>query len=82
MKLIKNYKNFFLQVIVFANLTLNLNAETKDPFTPDSLNIFGGTAYNNFEVARGIGLSLNYSSFQHITQPRGDQQNLIVLTQL
>lgn len=74
MNLIKMLKNFFLSLIVFSNFTLILNAQTRDALIPDSLNIFGGTAYNNFEVASGIGLSTNYNSFQHITQPTGDQQ--------
>ena len=74
MKFIKQLKTFFLSLIIFANLTVILNAQTKDPIIPDSLKIFGGTAYNNFEVASGIGLSTNYGSFQHITQPTGDQQ--------
>lgn len=74
MNLIKMLKNFFLSLIVFSNFTLILNAQTRDALIPNSLNIFGGTAYNNFEVASGIGLSTNYSSFQHITQPTGDQQ--------
>lgn len=67
-------KNFFLSLIVFSNFTLILNAQTRDALIPNNLNIFGGTAYNNFEVASGIGLSTNYNSFQHITQPTGDQQ--------
>lgn len=74
MNLIKILKNFFLSLIVFSNFTLILNAQTRDALIPNNLNIFGGTAYNNFEVASGIGLSTNYSSFQHITQPTGDQQ--------
>ena len=74
MNLIKILKNFFLSLIVFSNFTSILNAQTRDALIPNSLNIFGGTAYNNFEVASGIGLSTNYSSFQHITQPTGDQQ--------
>ena len=74
MNLIKILKNFFLSLIVFSNFTLILNAQTRDALIPNNLNIFGGTAYNNFEVASGIGLSTNYNSFQHITQPTGDQQ--------
>ena len=74
MNLIKILKNFFLSLIVFSNFTSILNAQTRDALIPNSLNIFGGTAYNNFEVASGIGLSTNYGSFQHITQPTGDQQ--------
>ena len=74
MKLMKQLKNFFLSLIVFTNFTVILYAEAKDPIIPDTLNIFGGTAYNNFEVASGIGLSTNYETFQHITQPTGDQQ--------
>ena len=74
MNLIKMLKNFFLSLIVFSNFTLILNAQTRDALIPNNLNIFGGTAYNNFEVASGIGLSTNYSSYQHITQPTGDQQ--------
>lgn len=74
MNLIKMLKNFFLSLIVFSNFTLILNAQTRDALIPNNLNIFGGTAYNNFEVASGIGLSTNYGSFQHITQPTGDQQ--------
>ena len=74
MNLIKILKNFFLSLIVFSNFTSILNAQTRDALIPNSLNIFGGTAYNNFEVASGIGLSTNYNSFQHITQPTGDQQ--------
>lgn len=74
MNLIKMLKNFFLSLIVFSNFTLILNAQTRDALIPNNLNIFGGTAYNNFEVASGIGLSTNYNSFQHITQPTGDQQ--------
>lgn len=74
MNLIKILKYFFLSLIVFSNFTSILNAQTRDALIPNSLNIFGGTAYNNFEVASGIGLSTNYNSFQHITQPTGDQQ--------
>ena len=74
MKLIKQLKNFFLSLIFFSIFTSFLHAQTKDPITPDTLSIFGGTAYNNFKVSNGIGLSVNYSSFQHITQPTGDQQ--------
>jgi hypothetical protein len=81
MKFIKKLKNFFLSLKVFLNFTLILNAQSKSSLITDSLNIFGGTAYNNFEVASGIGLSTNYGSFQHITQPTGDQQNLTVLVQ-
>ena len=74
MKLIKKSKIFFLSLIFFTIFAPFLNAQTKDPVTPDALSIFGGTAYNNFKVSSGIGLSTNYSSFQHITQPTGDQQ--------
>ena len=74
MKLIKQLKNFFLSLIFFTIFTSFLHAQTKDPITPDTLSIFGGTAYNNFKVSSGIGLSTNYQSFQHITQPTGDQQ--------
>ena len=74
MKLIKQLKTFFLSLIFFTIFTSFLHAQTKDPVTLDTLSIFGGTAYNNFEVSSGIGLSTNYSSFQHITQPTGDQQ--------
>ena len=74
MKLIKKLKIFFLSLIFFTIFTSFLHAETKDPATPDTLSIFGGTAYNNFEVSSGIGLSTNYNTFQHITQPTGDQQ--------
>ncbi len=74
MKLIKQLKAFFLSLIFFTIFTSFLHAQTKDPATPDTLSIFGGTAYNNFKVSSGIGLSTNYSSFQHITQPTGDQQ--------
>ena len=74
MKLIKQLKNFFLSLIFFTIFTSFLHAQTKDPVTPDTLSIFGGTAYNNFKVSSGIGLSTNYGSFQHITQPTGDQQ--------
>ena len=74
MKLIKQLKNFFLSLIFFSIFTSFLHAQTKDPITPDTLSIFGGTAYNNFKVSNGIGLSVNHSSFQHITQPTGDQQ--------
>lgn len=74
MNLIKILKYFFLSLIVFSNFTSILNAQTRDALIPNNLNIFGGTAYNNFEVASGIGLSTNYNSFQHITQPTGDQQ--------
>jgi hypothetical protein len=74
MKLIKQLKNFFLSLIFFSIFTSFLHAQTKDPITPDTLSIFGGTAYNNFKVSSGIGLSINHSSFQHITQPTGDQQ--------
>jgi hypothetical protein len=74
MKLIKKSKIFFLSLIFFTIFAPFLNAQTKDPVTPDTLSIFGGTAYNNFKVSSGIGLSTNYSSFQHITQPTGDQQ--------
>jgi len=74
MKLIKQLKAFFLSLIFFTIFTSFLHAQTKDPATPDTLNIFGGTAYNNFKVSSGIGLSTNYVTFQHITQPTGDQQ--------
>jgi len=74
MKLIKQLKAFFLSLIFFTIFTSFLHAQTKDPITPDTLSIFGGTAYNNFEVSSGIGLSTNYNTFQHITQPTGDQQ--------
>jgi hypothetical protein len=74
MKLIKKSKIFFLSLIFFTIFAPFLNAQTKDPVTPDTLSIFGGTAYNNFKVSSGIGLSTNYISFQHITQPTGDQQ--------
>jgi len=74
MKLIKQLKTFFLSLIFFTIFTSFLHAQTKDPITPDTLSIFGGTAYNNFKVSSGIGLSTNYGSFQHITQPTGDQQ--------
>jgi len=74
MKLTKKLKNFFLSLIFFTIFTSFLHAQTKDPVTPDTLSIFGGAAYNNFKVSSGIGLSTNYSSFQHITQPTGDQQ--------
>jgi len=74
MKQIKQLKNFFLSLVFFTIFTSFLHAQTKDPITPDTLSIFGGTAYNNFEVSSGIGLSVNHSSFQHITQPTGDQQ--------
>ena len=74
MKLIKQLKIFFLSLIFFSIFTSFLHAQTKDPITPDTLSIFGGTAYNNFKVSSGIGLSVNHSSFQHITQPTGDQQ--------
>jgi len=74
MKLIRRLKTFFLSLVFFTIFTSFLHAQTKDPITPDTLSIFGGTAYNNFEVSSGIGLSVNHSSFQHITQPTGDQQ--------
>ena len=74
MKLIKQLKNFFLSLIFFTLFASFLHAQTKDPATPDTLSIFGGAAYNNFKVSSGIGLSVNHSSFQHITQPTGDQQ--------
>ena len=74
MKYIKQVKNFFLSLIFFTIFTSFLHAQTKDPITPDTLSIFGGTAYNNFKVSSGIGLSTNYNTFQHITQPTGDQQ--------
>jgi len=74
MKLIEQLKIFFISLIFFTIFTSFLHAQSKDPITPDTLSIFGGTAYNNFEVSSGIGLSTNYSSFQHITQPTGDQQ--------
>ena len=74
MKLIRRLKTFFLSLVFFTIFTSFLHAQTKDPITPDTLSIFGGTAYNNFEVSSGIGLSTNYGSFQHITQPTGDQQ--------
>jgi hypothetical protein len=74
MKLIKQLKAFFLSLIFFTIFTSFLHAQTKDPATPDTLSIFGGTAYNNFKVSSGIGLSINYGTFQHITQPTGDQQ--------
>ena len=74
MKLIKQLKTFFLSLIFFTIFTSFLHAQTKDPVTLDTLSICGGTAYNNFEVSSGIGLSTNYSSYQHITQPTGDQQ--------
>jgi hypothetical protein len=74
MKLIRRLKTFFLSLVFFTIFTSFLHAQTKDPITPDTLSIFGGTAYNNFKVSSGIGLSTNYGSFQHITQPTGDQQ--------
>jgi hypothetical protein len=74
MKLIKQLKIFFLSLIFFTIFTSFLHAQSKDPITPDTLSIFGGTAYNNFEVSSGIGLSTNYNTFSHITQPTGDQQ--------
>ena len=74
MKLIKQLKNFFLSLIFFSIFTSFLHAQTKDPITPDTLSIFGGTAYNNFKVSSGIGLATNYGTVQHITQPTGDQQ--------
>jgi hypothetical protein len=74
MKIIKQLKTFFLSLIFFTIFTSFLHAQTKDPITPDTLSIFGGTAYNNFKVSSGIGLSVNHVSFQHITQPTGDQQ--------
>jgi hypothetical protein len=74
MKLIRRLKTFFLSLVFFTIFTSFLHAQTKDPITPDTLSIFGGAAYNNFKVSSGIGLSTNYSSFQHITQPTGDQQ--------
>jgi hypothetical protein len=74
MKFIKAVKKFFLSLIFFTIFTSFLHAQTKDPIIPDTLSIFGGAAYNNFKVSSGIGLSTNYSSFQHITQPTGDQQ--------
>lgn len=74
MKLIRQLKTFFLSLFFFTIFTSFLHAQTKDPITPDTLSIFGGAAYNNFKVSSGIGLSTNYSSFQHITQPTGDQQ--------
>jgi len=74
MKLIRHLKIFFLSLFFFTIFTSFLHAQTKDLVTPDTLNIFGGTAYNNFEVSSGIGLSTNYGTFQHITQPTGDQQ--------
>jgi len=74
MKLIKQLKAFFLSLIFFTIFTSFLHAQTKDPATPDTLSIFGGTAYNNFKVSSGIGLSVNHVSYQHITQPTGDQQ--------
>jgi len=74
MKTIKQLKLFFFSLIFFTIFTSFLHAQTKDPITPDTLSIFGGTAYNNFKVSSGIGLSVNHVSFQHITQPTGDQQ--------
>ena len=74
MKLIEQLKIFFISLIFFTIFTSFLQAQTKDPVTPDTLSIFGGTAYNNFKVSSGIGLSVNYISYQHITQPTGDQQ--------
>ena len=74
MKLIEQLKIFFLSLIFFTIFTSFLHAQSKDPITPDTLSIFGGTAYNNFKVSSGIGLSTNYVTFQHITQPTGDQQ--------
>jgi hypothetical protein len=74
MKLIRQLKTFFLSLFFFTIFTSFLHAQTKDPITPDTLSIFGGTAYNNFKVSSGIGLSVNHVSFQHITQPTGDQQ--------
>jgi hypothetical protein len=74
MKFIKQLKTFFLSLFFFTIFTSFLHAQTKDPVTPDTLSIFGGTAYNNFKVSSGIGLSVNHVSFQHITQPTGDQQ--------
>ena len=74
MKLIEQLKIFFLSLIFFTIFTSFLHAQTKNLITPDTLSIFGGTAYNNFKVSSGIGLSTNYGTFQHITQPTGDQQ--------
>lgn len=74
MKLTKQIKIFLLSIVFCTTFTSFLNAQIKDPATPDTLSIFGGTAYNNFKVSSGIGLSVNHSSFQHITQPTGDQQ--------
>ena len=74
MQLIKKLKIFFLSLIFFTIFTSFLHAQTKNLITPDTLSIFGGTAYNNFKVSSGIGLSTNYESWQHITQPTGDQQ--------
>jgi hypothetical protein len=74
MYLIRQLKTFFLSLFFFTIFTSFLHAQTKDPITPDTLSIFGGTAYNNFKVSSGIGLSVNHVSFQHITQPTGDQQ--------
>jgi hypothetical protein len=74
MKLTKQIKIFLLSVLFCTTFTSFLHAQTKDPITPDTLSIFGGTAYNNFKVSSGIGLATNYGTFQHITQPTGDQQ--------
>lgn len=74
MKFTKQLKFFFFIIVFYTTFTPFLNAQIKDPATPDNLSIFGGTAYNNFKVSSGIGLSVNYGSFQHITQPTGDQQ--------
>jgi hypothetical protein len=74
MKFTKQLKFFLFSIVFYTTFTPFLNAQIKDPVTPDTLSIFGGTAYNNFKVSSGIGLSTNYQSFQHITQPTGDQQ--------
>lgn len=74
MKFTKQLKFFLFSIVFYTTFTPFLNAQIKDPVTPDTLSIFGGTAYNNFKVSSGIGLSVNHSSFQHITQPTGDQQ--------
>ena len=58
MKLIKQLKAFFLSLIFFTIFTSFLHAQTKDPITPDTLSIFGGTAYNNFEVSWVLALKM------------------------
>lgn len=66
--------NFILIFLISLSFSSFLKAQIKDPITSNSVNLFGGAAYTNFKVASGIGLAVDYNSFQFITQPEGDQQ--------